>query len=306
MPTLGCSNGSGAAEDIMTVLSATGPSDLFGTNENSARIRYHRLAARIHPDANGGDPDAERAFKRLSELWSEYSKPSCAHGTRRPVEITRGTRYAVFDDDGKVLVVDRRPGTRTGGKASGIDRLAEVIEGYPVYVLTPIGQKAIDQSGVAHMAVSCERHHLLEDGTVMLQSLSGYLPGRLHPADLAWIMKRVIFLVAVMSKEHVWYEGDLMDAMAIVPRTHALFIVNPMVLVDKDDVTIGDQREAMRSFRACMEPIMDSDWKTARMTRFLDGVEVDRHTQSGNLLREFDDLLYELFGEPRFHVMEVI
>lgn len=299
MPTSSCSVTPEAEGDIRTILSASGPSGLFGDNHARAKVRYHRLAASVHPDRNA-HPDAERALRRLNELWSEYVRPS---GVHRPEEIGRCERYAVFNDGGRVLVVNRTTSLQGPTRAS-LDRLVDVLDGTPVCMLRQVGAMTIAQPDGMHSAFVCDAPDTFNDGAIMLGQIADRVPGgKLHPADLAWIAKRIIFLGGAIGSVGLRF-GDSRDAecVAVVPDTHMLAVLAPFALRESGKPC---RQQVIRTCHASIGDAIGSDRASERISRFLYGCRIDEATPTRDLLCEYDELLEGMFGKPKFHVMEV-
>lgn len=278
-----------ATSDFDDVLGARDCVELFGTNKRRAEIRYRRLARSVHPDMGG----SEEAMARLNALWDEY-KGRNGKTSPRLVEVMRNDTYAVFEENDGWLVVERA----TGGackRGCDTDGLVPIIIDSPVQMLTLSGVKSIMQADGSHAAYVCSKP---PDGTmVMLSSLADRLPGKVDPADLAWITKRVIFLEGALRTSGVIMD-DPMSGLALDVRSHTLIVVAPW------SVRTGDVgRTVVDDYLKLMTPMMGDDGKTKRIRRFIEGVIVDKVTWEGDLLGEFDDLCSELFGGLRFHEM---
>lgn len=289
-------------EDVGLVLGASDPASLFGDNPNRARIRYHRLAVSVHPDANGNSEESVRAMARLNALWAEYSKPEDRRGKKAVVEVTRSESYVVLDEGATWTVVRRRSCAEPSGTCP-LDRLARKLDGTPVTMLRLKSTKYIPQRGDLHGAFECTVPDTVSGGrkAIMLQSLEDRLPnGKLHPADLAWITKRILFLSGALCACELKLE-PAMGSLAIAPDSHMLVMMAPWELEEHDG---GMSRGMVAEFWDLVKTLLGDDQKSRRIERFLLGVNMDSMTPWRNLMYEFDDLLYELFGRPRFHEME--
>lgn len=296
---------SGSSEDVALVNGAASATALFGTNERAAEIRYNRLRRSVHPDLNGGSSESEKAFKRLNRLWDEYrGKPS---GTKRPPELTRNESYVVLDEGGSWVVVERAASGRLSGLRKGAS-LADVVEDSPVCVLDDVEGTLIAQRDGSHAAYRCEFPDHIGCGrkAVTLDHLNGILKdGTYHPADLAWVTKRVIYLAAAMAKAGVEMSKEPSECLMVAPDVHALCVMAPWELRDSDG-GVQSQRRLVKSFADCVRGSVGTDRRSAAIMRFVDGTVRDGHAESCDILREFDGFLYGLFGEPRWHDMETL
>ena len=313
----------GTHEEIREVLAAGNARDLFGTNEKSARIRYRRLVRAIHPDANGGSPQSAEATKKLNRLWEEFEATLGRRGDRsatgdasasakRPVELTRNGSYVLFREDGRWLIVRRTPGSGTASQkavATSLRNLLDILAGSPVTVPACCDAKSILQSDGSHEAFVADVPRGIRDGehALTLDDVACRLPtGKLHPADLAWVAKRVLFLAAALSKAGLapLPGTPVPEMLAIDPEGHMLVLMTPWDL--------GNGDGSVKSQRAVTTPVLDrlaelaaGDGKSADIVRFFRGIGYDRVTESSDLLAEFDELLDETFGGRAFHAMEI-
>lgn len=279
---------------------ADSPASLFGRNEKSARIRYRRLARSVHPDHGG----SEEAMARLNSLWDEYNKADVPT-EKTPIELTRCETYAVFDEDG-MLVVERQTSSSAKSVSTEASKLAHLIDGSPVCMLVCKSSELIAQSDGVHAAYRCDAPDSVES-TIMLPSLKRSIPnGVIHPRDLAWITKRVIYLFAAVEKSALTFNSykNMTECLAISPELHMLVVMAPWELTPSDG-SLLPRSGMVRDYVACMKGVAGSDKRNDRILRFMRGIEVDSFTPSIDILREYDELLLEMFGKPRFHVMEV-
>jgi len=292
---------SDSSDEIRQVLDATDPWALFGDNKARATIRYRRLARVCHPDMGGSDA----AMAHLNELWGKYAnKPKPGHASL--TEITRGNAYAVFSEGDEWLVVRRDTGSSIVELATSSLELAHLISGSPVCVASVQGVKRIKQPDGTHVAYVCTPPDTVGKA-IMLPSLAEHIPGgALDPADLAWITKRVIFLAAAIAKCGLRFTEDPCECLAIDPESHMLCAIAPWALKKSDNPSIKDQRDVTTSFYGCLGDVIGVGWKSKRIEKFLYGTYLDGYTESSYLLEEFDGLLLDLFGKPKFHEMQVV
>lgn len=293
---------SSSSQDVALVLDATSATDLFGANKNRARIRYRRLARSVHPDMGG----SEDAMARLNRLWDEYNRTEDSHSDgNTPIEVTRNDQYAIFKEHDKLLVVERLASDSIW-LPHDVSDIKKRLDTTPVCMLELNGSKYISQGDGLHVAYICDAPDNAKGNLIMLESLKDRLPGGvLHPRDLAWITKRVLFLEGVLSS----MRRDLHNitrGLAIDPVNHMLVIVSPWEILGMSDAHTLMARVLLDHFLACIVPVTADDKRSNRIKRFVIGARMDRVTGWGDIMREYDDLLEELFGQPRFHVMEVI
>lgn len=286
-------------------MEATDCAALFGPNMRRAEIRYRRLARAVHPDMGGG----MEAMKRLNALWDEYKARAGAFrrtdgARRRPAEVTRNEAYVVLDEGDRWVVVDRAVSGPKTSRDSG--ELADVVEGSPVCVLGVSSTKSISQPDGAHAAYECVPDRSLSEGRRMtfLSSLGPHLPdGTMHPADLAWVTKRVLFLALALESVDSRLARPACECLAVAPDTHMLALVSPW------DVEHGCgrvRRDVAEDYRARMGEVSGDGPEARRISRFVEGFGVDGHTPAADIMREYDELMVELFGGLRFHEMKTV
>lgn len=295
-------------EVIRKVMGARTPTDLFGTNEKRAKIRFHRMASVLHPDVNDS-PDSETAMRKLSKLWSEYTHGSGGSGkasAKTPREITRNDTYVLFDE-GDVLVVERHVSDVTYHE-DDLHGMREAFDSEPVCVLESKSSTLIAQPDGTHAAYRCDVPDKVGRDLLMLSALREHLPnGTMHPADMAWISKRLLYLVGIMEVYGVTfdYAPDFSECLAVSPSTHMLVFVAPWEL-SQHDGWLARREVAIGPYIRCVREVSGNDAKSRRIIRFLEGVALDDFTPMRDILIEYDSMLEDLFGEPRFHVMECL
>lgn len=291
------------SSEASEILGADDCVSVFGTNERRAEIRYRRLAKAVHPDTSDAPPEA---MARLNSLWDEYRsrkgmKPS--DGTKRPVEITRDSKYAVFMEGGEVLVVEREASDERVPVSR--DVFGVILDGTPVYALKFVDGKHISQGDGNHRAMSCKAPRFADE-MVMLPSLKSALPhGELHPADLAWVTKRVIFLSGVLARLGKRLEGGC-ECLAICPESHMLVIVAPWQVADDDNEWHVAHHQLLQEYLGLVQGMAGDNAETKSIMKFVEGMLADSVTSPSMLMLEFDELLVSLFGGLRFHKMQTV
>lgn len=315
-------------DDITKILNASRPSDIFSKNAKQSRIIYLNLMRKVHPDLNPDNAQAEEATKRLSELWSMYQKncddavksgsasssssasPSArrrATARKKPIEITRNERYVLFNDDGKLLLVNRYTSGCSSMPADDkvIDSIWHDFEGSPVLIMNNTDDFLLAQSDGNHCAYHIENGNVpLSEPMYFLDDLLNNHVSELEPEDAVWLMKRIIFIAGVLDK----YNMSLPEKMTplIVPSNHA------MIIPEQNDISSGisSWRDDMLDILA--EHVDDhhmtygsssSSNKYAATKQFLYGIKY--MNSSSDMLRWTDDFAVHTFGKIAFHHMLV-
>lgn len=236
------------------VEAARTPGDLF-TDADAARSTYRRLARILHPDVNAGDPRAEQAFARLSELWNQYNHgPS---GVRHPADRdgrliyeTKRNTYAVHDliakgDISNVYLTSYVPDTFSSAVKSGalkmprspansdlvvneIEALKQLKEGvsepYQMYHPTTVDSFLHQDktNGKRRRAIITE--HL--DGFISLRDVLDAYPTGISGRHVAWIARR---LWVAMDTAHVAgrvHGAVFPEHVMIHPTMHGVVLVD--------------------------------------------------------------------------------
>lgn len=315
-------------KEITQVLEAKTPSDLFPANKNRARNMYRRLVRAVHPDMNGGAPEAIEATKHLNSLWSEYEnggKPKTATTATgagataaRPNkpktdmrEVIRNGNVAMFVKDGKERILVKRAASTpltSGDITKRISKLSKVFDGSPVVVMVPDGDAmTLMQGDGAHYMTILRGAELPDALHFLLSDLGKHLRGGiLHPRDAGWVLKRLLFICGALEDAGLGFKDPkkAWEAFVIYPDSHLV------VLFDTDALTEKGARTDAKNIRSAMlDPFADvvgDDWKSRKMAAFALGSAIDTKTSIGALLREFDETLEDVFGGIRFHVMEYV
>lgn len=314
-------------KEITQVLEAKKPSDLFPSNNNRARNMYRRLVRAVHPDVNGGAPEAIEATKHLNSLWSEYEsggkpKTTATDGenktTARPSkpktdmrEVIRNGNVAMFVKDGKERLLVKRAANKpltSKDIAQKIGKLSKVFDGSPVVIMVPEGDAmTLMQGDGAHYMTLLRGADLPDAPHFLLSDLGKHLRGNvLHPRDAGWVLKRLLFICGALEDAGLGFKDpkSAWEAFALYPDSHLV------VLFDTDALTKTGANATSKSIRnAMLNPFADvigDDWQSRKMAAFARGSAVDTRTSIGALLREFDETLEDTFGGIRFHVMEYV
>lgn len=305
-------------DDVTTVLNASRPSDLFGANRKQARIIYLNLMRSVHPDLHPGDSRAESATKRLSELWGTYLKgrdddatsshtaTSSSAPKKRPIELTRNDRYVLFDEGGRLLLVNRDCHNASSlPDEDAINGIKGDLDGSPVMMMTNIDSLLIAQKDGNHKAhhVTCDSCDVSDGIYFMDDLLEHHLPSPyLEPEDAVWLMKRVVFLSGVLDKHGIMLpEGT---TPLIVPSTHAMIVPEPCDIESIGTSMPKWRNETLGIIEGHMHVYDGSDARQRVTAQFIEGVKY--MMDPATILRWTDDFAARTFGGIAFHRMQTI
>ena len=331
-----------STDPIIEVMDAVSASIFFGSNRKRARNKYSRYMRLVHPDLNT-DSRAESASARLNELWEEYEtagsdgsarKTGDSARARKAKTMTRVLRLStvtLFTDSSagtmppllSWVLVRREPSKQLDG-ALMLDRavkLADSMEGSPVSLLIPgddstvgsVENMVISQPDGPHYAVRMSTPVPPSTRLLTLGGLVRAVGGedRVMGEDLAWIMKRVMYTGLALDSASVALpaSGDsdarILDRIAIDPAAHHAYVL----WYGFEDASDGHGDSILSAVADEVSALFQGgggrDVGRVKILRFVDGLRYAHHTPAGDVMREYDEMLLDLYGAPRFHELEI-
>ena len=288
-----------AASSINVVLDAVDAVSLFGNNAKRADIYHRRLLRDVHPDRTS-DPRAEEATARLNELWSNYqqrsaSKSSGSASDSKPsrsstmVALARTESVVVFAETSAVWLTVRRS-TITSPTLADLSELTDILHDTPVIVADIDKRTTIRQSDGDHVAW---RSKPLAKRIWSFDDLAAV---HVKPENQAWLIKRVLFLGAALDKANLSLR--LHDTVVYENGDHA---GHGLVIVDPYAIDAASGGGAIQSL--CDELLHCNLVVDSVLSRFVRGCTVKSLPSSDELLRDYDDVLCDRFGLPRYSVL---
>ncbi|MHB1594268.1 MAG: molecular chaperone DnaJ [Streptosporangiaceae bacterium] len=208
------------AEAIGLIEAAAGPDDLFGADPARS---FRRLARLTHPDAGYRDPRAERAFARLADLWRRYRD----RDRDARVLVACGDLANLYRDPRGLLKVSRDPADNdlierearalARISARGDPRLAAYFPELIAAVRVPGAAPGATHRG--HVIAALEEF-------VSLAQVRAAFPGGVHPADAAWMWRRLLVAVGAAHRAGVIHGAVLPDHVLIHPAEHGLVLID--------------------------------------------------------------------------------
>lgn len=319
------------------ILEANTRSDLFGVDEDANKAEYRRLLRGSHPDMfiePKHKAMAQKAFVRLTDLWnaSGSSKPARSASIKtKKHEYAIGDKfheddvfnaYAATYDAGYEnceLWIAKNPQDNDIARNAGLNlkRLnKEVPERYraffPQFVETfRYRQGNMDRGVVAQT---------IPEGFYSLSEVKKAYPQGLSGRDVAWMFKRMLVAVGNTHDAGLVHGGISDDAFIIHPELHGLMLRNWQYSVDTESALTAidpavrprypqsvfdkepqDYRLDVRMAALAATDLLED--KAPRQLRiFFSGCLVSSVPHPSVLLKEFDDLLLRIYGEPKYHV----
>lgn len=296
-------------DEIMSAADAMG---LFGSIGKRAAIKYRRLMRTVHPDVDPS-PEAAEAASRLNALWEEWQvahggKPtSKAAGHAPAAKTTRvlsTTETTLFKTDDGWLEVANKPTVASASDvedfSSRLGTLHKMVEGSPVWVPSPDEMEAIlvAQKDGPHAAVKVKPG---AGGMTAGWPLAAL--GAVDERDLAWILKRLVFLGSAMCNVGLSVP-DLGGRVMVRPSTHQVGVASfaGAEVMDEVDETHDPMAGLMDAFSVLAA---ESKGRGVRkLLAFAEGCKVASRPDGSDLMRELDDVLLDLYGARSYHEME--
>lgn len=304
-----------AVSEIMTAADSIG---LFGPIGKRAAVKYRRLMRSVHPDVDPS-PAAAEAAARLNALWEEWqadygSKPARDASSHAPaaktetVKILATSESTLFKTAWGWLDVANKPApagstVRTASvPVGGLSKLHGMVAGSPVWVPSPddLEPVMIAQKDGPHAAIKVKtggRPESMADGWPL--AALGAVDGR----DLAWILKRLVFLGSATAAAGVVFP-DLGERVIVRPSTHQLGVVSFIGVEEAPEIDVAHDPMAsvMEAFVKLASTAASLDAR--KLTAFARGCMVASRPDGGELMRELDSVLLETYGPASYHEMK--
>ena len=304
-----------AVSEIMTASDSMG---LFGPIRRRAAVKYRRLMRSVHPDVDPS-PAAAEAAARLNALWEEWQaehagKPSHAAG-HAPAAKTETVRVLAIGEStlfktawGWLDVANEPEPAGSGARVASLPvgvlgKLHGMVAGSPVWVPSPSSLEPImiPQKDGLHAAIKTKTggdSESMSDGWPL--SALGAVDGR----DLAWILKRLVFLGSAMDAAGVTLP-NLGERVIVRPSTHQLGLVS-LIGVGEASGTDADHDPMISLMEAFIRlaSTTASPHVRRKLTAFARGCMVASRPDGSELMRELDTVLQDLFGPASYHEME--
>lgn len=339
------------------ILEAPSPYALFGevTVEDLGRA-YRRMAKKVHPDACD-DPRAGEAFRRLSQLFRDARHQLELERYGEAAEIVRvGTYrfekpalyrghvtdyYAGASDvgDDVVMKLVRHPAdNRVLRRERDIlikllqeDRIKKNATFFPSYrEALSLRMDGTTREGLVFDRLYADPPgHPPENLTLYsLRNVRERYPEGIHPKDMAWMLRRVLFALGLAHRCGRVHGAMLPEHILIEPEHHGVVLIDwkhsvpigtpikdiprgtrddypPEVLEKKPATAATDIYMAIRAVRASVWGARFGPRYPDVLDNFVRGCTQDspalRPQDAHALGREFDELIERLWGPRRFH-----
>lgn len=302
-----------AIDDILVVGLTAGT--FFGKNRKRARNKYMRYMRLIHPDIVDDDR-ASQATARLNVMWEEYTSRDRKEPHNVGTNHYHHTHMVVRDENMAIILdtdshqwmmVNRHPGIPLSiddAVEALMDNMISMSASSPLTMLKPEERISIPQSDGMHMAY---RVRYPGDGdayglSVLMERLGSH--HALLGEDVAWIFKRILFLAGILDHESI----HLNDSDAFLSRCIVYPSSHEIVVMDYTGMRVADDVDNVRALSTSLYALLLHYHESIPETvmSFIHGCMVNHKPSAGELMKDFDDVLLDTFGAPRFHKMVIV
>lgn len=287
--------------------------------KNGPGATYRMLVKVVHPDVApaGRSPAATQAFARLSVLWAEREGRlfSTGRATYRVGGVAAAGDIAeLYAVDDALLKMPRRPGDNDLMQAEAF-ALSTLDTPYAPRLLESFTHEDENRARRTVNVIARQR------GFVSLAEVQAAYPGGLDPRDVAWMWRRLLTGLGWAHQAGLVHGAVLPEHVLIHPGEHGLVLVDWCYSVQAG----GTVPALVAKHRAAYPPEVlgkqpagaatDIFMATGLMLRlirnppdalrrFARGCRYDkprmRPQDAWLLLKEFDELLGDLYGPRRF------
>lgn len=296
---------------IPEIISSHRWEDLYSTDQNEARKQYRAYVRIVHPDVND-DPQASAAFIKVQRYYalaqtgvksSTTSKPSTAVKILLEDDVFTLTKV-----EGKLFWFVRN--AKDNDLVQHIPQLLETLKATRGAVFFPqVGTPLKDAKGRSGVQVNYPER---------TWSLSHFHD--IADRNIVWIFKRIL-VALILTQESGYVHGNLSaKSILIIPEDHGLLLDNWGYAV-KQGQKLKIKPESYVPDRYLKGSVADSWVDIAssadlmlqmgvsnmhpRLKNFFTALKKYTAADPAQILQEFEELTVEVFGAPRFNVLEV-
>lgn len=321
------------AEALELVERATSPEALFGPRTTDSglrkqvRRRYRALASVLHPDVVGPhDTRAHAASAELTRLHHEWSHGAVVELRTKTAVYRVGEPFAVgsianlYEADGPhVVKVVRNPALNPLLHAEwhALRTLESFTDHNPW--LRPFYPRLLDTSGdVAKGSRAFTVLDPLLDGFVTLADVRRAYPSGLDGRDWAWMHRRLLKALAGAHQSGLVHGAVTAENVMVHPEQHGIVlsgwsfaveegqrllatsgtITYPPEVVAQQPVTAAT--DVHMAHRMMLDLLADDEHRQRAFARGCLQERPERRPDAVDLIREYDDLLEDLYGARRF------
>ena len=236
-------------EVIRRLDEAVEPEDFFGDVEDlrDLRGRYRWYARIVHPDRNGGDEDAARAFRRLTgfSVRAEALIREGTYGADRGQTFRLRTRRREYLLEARIATGDvcdvfraRWDGGQGVAKVVRHPRDNDLVQAEASTLRAlrrdlderwlPFLPDLVDATGFRAKGGIVRRANVLDglDGFVSLERVATAYPSGIDPRDMAWMLRRLLSILGAVHRAGVVHAAVTPASVLIHPEEHGLVLAD--------------------------------------------------------------------------------
>lgn len=304
--------GMSITEALEQVERAQTPEDLFGPVTpvvGPVKRIYRKLAFVLHPDQAGDGDDKDRmsaAFAKLSVSWEAWNLAATTDATtatapkiKAPKKHPFGLRFAfnayatLYRNGDTVTKVarDTSYNERLRAERDTLTRIADFIALPGNDWLAPFFNLPTGEMNVSgHEITTFARL----DGFVTLDDVAKAYPSGIEGRDWSWMMRRLLAILAAADAVNRVHANIAGANVLINPVDHRVILVN---WTDSDTGTITSDVTALAALGTSM---LNIEPDSLAQRKWLAAV-VRYPSSPAALIQEYDELLRDLYGAPKFH-----
>lgn len=322
------------------ILASSNGIDIFGKNEKRAKNMYRSLARMFHPDMYveaSEKAQAEKVFKKLSELWESYLKPTPKHSAKKNTVKTAKreyhlgnkidgdpffTRFEGTYDDGhqKVnILITSNPGD-TDLAENHISKVRQLQEEVPEEFrgfYPSIVEVFKHNDGSVNRVGAVQTFH---EGLAPFSEILTRYPNGISGRDVAWMFRRMLVAVGNAHEIGIVHGAVNLDSLYVHPEKHGVVLSDWQYSVNKgqklkavppkfkseypEKFLKGEPVSELLDIIGCAQAAsaLLADGEPTRMKNFFRACNsLSPRIDASRLLAEFDALLKGVYGTPKFH-----
>lgn len=316
------------------ILTATTFTELF---PNGTKKEYRMLLKQTHPDMHPGAADkAQKAFVHVNYIWTHKPTATQPEGTKpQPPSNTISTKkheyfitrtetpvnniityQTVYDSISKATIYLANHPKVSELLLSGTKNLktikTSIPEMYHEYFPETIDVFRLNTNGTK---LAGTVHEDLSEYYTLREVINAY-PKGVDGKDLAWMYRRMLVAVGNTHDAGYTHNAPTLDSFILHPETHLVKLINwqfstpagtkPPMTTSETKPILGDPPESsvkndITITAATASKLVNPKLTHPRIVKHLNAIQKYPTGTAKEALREFDELIYELWGPRKFH-----
>lgn len=296
---------------IDQIMNAATWKDIFPADPDAARKEYRVLLRTVHPDVCS-DSRAGDAFIKLRQFYTTYRANPADTGTTGSTtsdvtELISDPAFLFFRTGGRLFWVTRN--SRDNDRAEAMSEALKKLKNsrspqfFPEFIST--FRAADGRRGVEVK---------YPDGVWNLSKFE-----KLDDRNTIWVFKRIIVALMLAHEQGLIHGNVHPNAIMVLPEDHGLILDGWGYSVNKGEkLKIKPEGHVPAEYLKGKEADEWADISAAgavalemahdnlhpRLERFFKSLRDYKELDAGLVLRDFNEMTEEVFGAPKFHVLE--